>query len=217
MKTMSEFQFQSGPTIAFAGDSITDCGRRAEAAPYGTGYVRFAIELITARYPDRKLTYVNAGIGGNTVVDLRGRWEDDVLSHDPDWLTVLIGINDLHRTMDQTPTAVPVEQFAVTYEEILREAKERSNPQLVLLDPFYMIRPEDADERQRTVLAMLPEYIAVVDKLCETFGARHITTHVLFERHLSHRPAATFCAEPVHPNSAGHHVIANALLEAVGW
>ncbi len=95
---MSEFLFQHGQKVLFIGDSITDCGRRAEHAPFGAGYVKLAIDLITARYPDRHITYLNEGIGGNTVEDLHARWHDDVLVHQPHWLSVKIGINDLHRT-----------------------------------------------------------------------------------------------------------------------
>jgi len=179
--------------------------------------VRQSIELITARYPERDLTYVNAGIGGNTVMNLRARWDEEMLAHNPDWLTVLIGINDLHRTMNNTPEAVPVEQFETVYREILNEAKERCNPKLVLLDPFYLLRPEDANEQQRQVLDLLPGYLDVVKKMTTEFGARRINTHDLFQKHLRYRPANAFCAEPVHPNPAGHHIIALALLEELGW
>src|SRR4051812_47492548 len=100
------FLIQDTQTVVFAGDSITDCGRRAEHAPFGSGYVRQTIDLITARYPERRITFWNEGIGGNTVEDLRNRWLDDVIRHQPDWLCVKIGINDLHRTLRSTPEAV---------------------------------------------------------------------------------------------------------------
>lgn len=214
---MSDFQIQSGQTVVFAGDSITDCGRRGDAAPYGVGYVRQCIELITARYPERDLSYFNAGIGGNTVLDLQGRWDTEMLAHNPDWLTVLIGINDLHRSFNATPEAVPVDRFEAVYREILQRAKDHCNPKLVLLDPFYLIQPEDANEQQQKVLAMLPDYIAVARKMAQEFGALHVPMHDLYQQHLQRRPAETFCPEPVHPNPAGHHVMALALLEALGW
>src|SRR5712691_10847955 len=106
---MAGFAFQDGQTVLFIGDSITYCDRRGAAAPFGTGYVKAAIDLITARYPERRLQFVNEGISGNTVQDLRGRWETDVVAHRPDWLSIKIGINDLHRALDETPQAVPPE------------------------------------------------------------------------------------------------------------
>jgi len=92
---LAELAVKDGETIVFAGDSITDCGRRGEYAPLGNGYVHMFNCLILAKYPERRIRVVNVGIGGNTVLDLRNRWEDDVLSLEPDWVSVLIGINDL--------------------------------------------------------------------------------------------------------------------------
>ena len=64
---MSNLLFQSGEKVLFIGDSITDCGRRGDHAPLGHGYVRKVTELITAKYPERDIAYVNKGIGGDIV------------------------------------------------------------------------------------------------------------------------------------------------------
>ena len=124
---MADFAVQDGQTVVFIGDSITDCGRQGEQAPYGSGYVRLAIDLITARYPERQIRYLNRGISGNTVQDLRGRWQQDVIAHRPDWLCVKIGINDLHRTLDQTPQAVPPDPFERLYRECLESTRRETS------------------------------------------------------------------------------------------
>ncbi len=214
---MSEFRIQDGQCVVFIGDSITDAGRRAEHAPFGWGYVKLAIDLITARYPERNITYFNEGIGGNTVADLHARWEQDCLSHDPDWVTCMIGINDLHRVLRADETGVPVDRYEQLYREILTQLKDRTGASVVLLDPFYICTREEAGEWENQVLDLLAEYIAVVDKLAGEFEALHVRTHELFQRQLKHRPAETFCPEPVHPNPTGHMVIAHGLLEVLGW
>lgn len=213
---MSDFLWQNGQTIVFAGDSITDTGRRADNAPYGIGYVRQTIELITARYPERKLTYFNEGIGGNTVVDLQNRWHDDVLRHKPDWVTVKIGINDLHRFMNQTETQVSPQRFEEGYRDILTRTRE-SGAQIVLIDPFYISTDTASGQLRSRVLELLPEYIAVVRQMAREFETLHVATHELLQRQLEFRPADYFCPEPVHPYSSGHHVIAHGLLQAIGW
>ncbi|MBI3945168.1 MAG: SGNH/GDSL hydrolase family protein [Armatimonadetes bacterium] len=214
---MSDFVFGHGQKVVFIGDSITDCGRRGEHAPFGTGYVKLAIDLITARYPERRIAFLNEGIGGNTVEDLRNRWSDDVLVHRPDWLSVKIGINDLHRTLAGAPTAVPPERFAALYREVLERARDAFAPRLILIDPFYMSTESDARSHRGRVLALLPEYLAVVRRFAEEFGAIHVRTHEAFQEQLRHRPADAFCPEPVHPNVSGHLVIAHALLRKLGW
>ncbi len=82
-------QFKPQQKIVFIGDSITDCGRRGAAEPFGSGYVSIARALL-ARYPELGLQFVNKGIGGNTVRDLAARWEQDVVAERPDWLSVMM-------------------------------------------------------------------------------------------------------------------------------
>ena len=211
---MSELCIAGGQTMVLIGDSITDCGRRAEAAPLGSGYVALFTDLVMAKYPERQIRFVNTGIGGNTVLDLAERWEADALAHRPDWLAVMIGINDLHRTLDGV-FDIPPARFRELYTALLERVRDEASAQLVLLDPFYMITEAEANHRQRTVLDMLPGYLAVVRDLAEQFGARRVRTHEMFQRQLRHRPFRTFCAEPVHPNRTGHVLIAAELLRTL--
>lgn len=214
---MPQFAIQDGQTVVFIGDSITDCGRRGEQAPYGNGYVKAAIDLMTARYPERRITFHNEGIGGNTVEDLRNRWHDDVLVHQPDWLTIKIGINDLHRHLDGGVYAISPERYEQLYREILQITKEKTNARVVLIDPFYLSTDTDPGSRRGTVNSLLPAYLSVVDQLAGEFQALHVRTHKLFAEQLRHRAADWFCAEPVHPCQSGHIVIALGLLEVWGW
>ena len=213
---MSDLALQDGQTMVLIGDSITDCGRRAERAPYGDGYVSLLIEMITARRPERQISYINRGIGGDRVTGLRGRWEEDVLAHQPDWLSIMIGINDLHSHLGDPISGVDPALYRECYDNILARTRERTPAQIVLLEPFYIITADAADEHQSRVLAIIPEYIATVHDMSEKHGTRLVTTHEAFQGHLNFRPAERFCPEPVHPNRTGHMVIAWELLKALG-
>jgi len=74
-------RIKDGSKIVFIGDSITDCGRRdPQSEGLGVhGYVRIFSEMMTTREPQKKVEILNRGIGGNTVDDLRARWNEDVL------------------------------------------------------------------------------------------------------------------------------------------
>src|SRR6478609_140419 len=101
--------FEKSQHILFAGDSITDAGRRDEAPPFGDGYVRKVVDLLVARYPELSLRFSNRGISGDTTRDLLARWDKDVVTAHPDWLSVFIGINDVWRHFGSTPQdAVPL-------------------------------------------------------------------------------------------------------------
>lgn len=213
---MSDFQFQSGQTVVFTGDSITDCGRRGDQAPFGNGYVARAIELIGARYPERDIKFVNTGIGGNTVQNLRDRWQDDVLAFKPHWVSIKIGINDLHRTLHSTPEATPPDVYEKTYRGILGRTRE-IGARVILIDPFYISTETHTDSFRKKVLDFLPEYLNIVETLAKEFEALHVHTHELFQKQLKYHPAEYFCPEPVHPYTSGHIVIAHGVLNALGW
>jgi len=204
-----------GQTVVFTGDSITDCGRRAANAPLGDGYVSMVVALATAANPDRRITFINTGIGGDVSTGLRDRWTDDVLVHRPDWVSVLIGINDLHRTLRGSPEAVAPEAYRAACENCLRRTAENTSAKIVLMEPFYMSRETTPDSWRGRVLAALEAYRAAIADLAEQFGAIHVRLHEMFQEVLRHRPADVVCPEPVHPNHTGHLMIARAWLKAV--
>ena len=73
---MGAFPVKSGQLFLLIGDSITDCGRRGDSAPYGDGYVSLFRDLVIARHPERDIRWLNRGIGGNRVTNLYDRWDD---------------------------------------------------------------------------------------------------------------------------------------------
>lgn len=212
---MGDFLVQDGQTYVFQGDSITDAGRRGAAAPFGSGYAKLTIDLVTAKYPERRITWINRGIGGNRVTQLAERWTDDTIRHEPDWVSILIGINDVHSVLRGGEPVVPVELYEEKYEEILTRTRDEAGAQVLLLDPFYISAERHPGSWRAVVLDALPAYIDVVHRLAAKFGCRHIATHELFARHLQYREAEDFCPEPVHPGPAGHMIIANAIVEAL--
>lgn len=208
-------RIRSGQTVLFIGDSITDCGRRGPEAPLGSGYVKMFTEMLIVRHPGTAVTVVNKGIGGDTVTGLRDRWHDDVIRNRPNWLSVKIGINDLHGTLRQDPDPIPPERYREAYDDILRRTRERlPRCKLLLIDPFYISTETDPTSFRSSVLEILPRYLRVVRDMSRKYGALHVRTHEVFRRLLKTHEPDVFCAEPVHPNHTGHFVIADAVYDA---
>ena len=207
---------QSGQTLLFIGDSITDCGRRGAERPLGNGYVKLFNDLLTLREPKKKVTIINKGIGGDTVVGLRNRWQDDVLRHKPDWLSIKIGINDLHRTLRNNAEPIPPKLYQEAYNDILaRTAKTLPRCKVLLIEPFYISTERSATSFRRAALDTIPEYIRIVRKMSRRYGTRLVRTHEMFQKLLASHEADTFCPEPVHPNQTGHLTIAEAVYAAL--
>ena len=81
--------------ILFQGDSITDCGRSREADhAMGNGYATFVGGALAAKEPYAYQFY-NRGISGNRVVDLYARMKIDMINLKPDYMSLLIGVNDV--------------------------------------------------------------------------------------------------------------------------
>jgi len=212
------FAIKPGSTVLFTGDSITDAGRRDNHFPLGQGYVRMITDLINARYTQHKLTYINTGISGNTVRDLHGRWTDDVIRHQPDWLSIMIGINDVHRWVHNVAgQSVTPEEYADLYPKILDRVKKETKAQLVLIEPFYMSIDHDSDSYRSNIIEKLKAYQKTAEKLARQHKARYVRFHHMFQKLLKIHAADKFCPEPVHPNLSGHLTMAHEWLKVMGW
>jgi lysophospholipase L1-like esterase len=213
---MMTVKIKNNDSILFIGDSITDCDRRDVNRPLGNGYVKLFNDLMIVREPAKGITIINKGIGGSTVKDLQNRWYDDVLRHKPDWLSIKIGINDLHRYIAKTSENVNPEEFIASYDDILSQTKQKL-PQckILLIEPFYISNETSKTSFRHDVLKLIPEYISVVRKMHQKYRTRIINTHTLFSKLLKYYENDTFCQEPVHPNSTGHLVIAEAVYSAL--
>ncbi len=209
-------KLKSGQTILFIGDSITDCGRRSPDAPLGHGYVKFFHDFLRIREPQKQVTVLNKGVSGNRITQIQERWTDDVLRYRPHWLSVKIGINDLHSFRRNVDGAVSPELFETVYDEILaRTRKHLPRTRILLIDPFYISRETSKHSFRRTVLDTLPAYLHVVAKMSKKYRTRRIKTHERFQALLKYCEPEEFCPEPVHPNCTGHLVLAEAVYEAL--
>ncbi len=209
-------QIRNGQKVLFIGDSITDCGRRDSQRPLGNGYVRMWADLMIIRDPAKRVEIINKGISGDNVVGLRNRWTDDVLRNRPDWLSIKIGINDLHGCIFSGRKELSPRMYEVAYREILERTRQAlPKCRILLVDPFYISRDTAPTSQRKQVLDSMPDYLSVVDRLSRTFNARHVKTHERFGRLLKYYELDTFCAEPVHPNATGHLAIAEAIYEVL--
>lgn len=198
--------------VLFQGDSITDAGRvRTDDSDLGQGYAMMAASLFTARYPEKEVTFLNRGISGDRVINLQQRWQEDCLDLKPTWVSILIGINDCWRRFDQNEETT-ADQFAQSYREVLQRTTETVGANLILLEPFVLPYPVD---RKRWREDLDPK-IHAVRELAREFQALYIPLDGLFAQAAAKRQPSFWAADGVHPSLAGHALIANAWLAAVG-
>ncbi len=203
--------------LVMIGDSITDAGRAQPVGEglggaLGSGYVSLVDALLGAAYPELGIRVVNMGTGGHTVRDLQARWQPDVLNQKPDWLSIMIGINDVWRQFDsplRTETHVLPDEYERTLDALLSQTRPAVQ-NIVLLTPFY-IEPNHADAMR----ARMDEYGAIVRRLSEKHGTLFVDTQAAFDAVLMALYPATLAWDRVHPSLTGHMVLARAFLRTV--
>lgn len=208
---MTQPLIQENATVLFQGDSITDCWRdRQDPNDLGRGYAQMAAGWFGARYPERRVRFLNRGVGGDRVRDLRARWEQDALALRPDWVSILIGINDVWHTVT-AGEPLPFEEIRDGMREILTRTRERTAARLILLEPFLVpAEPQDA-RRER-----LDRVIHLLRELAREFGAIYVPLDGLFAAACARREPEFWAPDCVHPSPAGHALIARAFLSALG-
>ncbi|MBT3274822.1 MAG: SGNH/GDSL hydrolase family protein [Spirochaetales bacterium] len=209
-------KIDTNTTLLFIGDSITDTGRVhpvGERDGLGDGYVSITDGLLGAHYPERKIRVLNTGISGNRITDLKERWSRDVLALKPDWLSIMIGINDVWRQFDNPlmSAQVEIEMFESVYIELIEQTLP-SLKGLILLTPYF-IEPNREDDMR----VQMDAYGMVVRGLAAKYGALFGDTQAAFDRYLEYNPTQTLCGDRVHPNRKGHSIITSSFLNAVGF
>ncbi len=209
-------------TLLFIGDSITSSARdfsqngEGNDAAFGDGYVRIIKSMLDAFYTERDIRVINMGVGGHTIRDLAARWQSDVIDRQPDWLSIMIGINDVWRQFDaplRPEKHVPPDEFKATYRQLLDSVRE-SLPGLhglVIASP-YVISPPDDPMRRR-----MDEYAGIAREIAEAYDAIYVDTQAPFDTYLKHRHPNDLCWDRIHPRNAGHMLIAHAWLSQLGF
>ena len=205
--------------LLMIGDSITDVDRarpvgEGSGDALGKGYVNLVDALLTAVYPEHPIRIVNQGVSGNTVRHLKERWQTDVLDLTPDWVSVMIGTNDVWRQFDaprQPEKAVLIDEYEATLDALVVKTLQTAKG-MVLMTPFYL-EPNKSDPMR----AAMDRYGAVVKKIAAARGTLFVDTQAAFEKALSAYYSVVLARDRVHPSLAGHMLLARAFVNTLGF
>ena len=208
---------ESDSKLVMIGDSITDTGRARPVGDgpfdaWGNGYVNLVGAMLGACRPERRIRVINVGVGGDTVRHLEARWQTDVLDLEPDWLSIMIGINDVWRRFDAPlcpERRVPLDEYRTTLERLVAGVRPALKG-LVLITPYF-IEPNQAD----LMRAEMDLYGQAVAEIAGRHDALLVDVQAAFDDLLRHTHPMALARDRVHPNTTGHAVIARAFLKAV--
>lgn len=206
--------FNKFDRIVFAGDSVTDMGSQNPVGEcfnnLGDGFVRSTENLLAAIYPETPVRVTNSGISGNTSRDLLARYDRDVLDLKPDWINILIGINDVWRQFDAPAFDrdwVLPEEYERNVESMIVKSKDKVKG-IFIMTPYFMEPCREDKMRIR-----MDEYADICRMLAKKHGCTLIDLQEMFDKYFEVRHSASIAWDRVHPNRTGAMLIARELLK----
>ena len=217
-KAEGDFALRDGDRVLFYGDSITE--QRL--------YTTYVEHYVLTHYPERRITFINTGWGGDQVtrnecVPCRGvgglaRIKRDVIDHQPTVVTLLFGMNDgRYYDFDEPTMKVYIDGLTAIIQEIKAKTKAR----------IYVMTPTVYDGTRNTPWSHTTRYNDVLDRYSEAakqIAAReqlpvidlHAITVDALMRAKKDDPSYTFLPDGVHPQEDGQLVMATEILRAWG-
>jgi lysophospholipase L1-like esterase len=212
-KLVEKIELNDGDTLVFLGDSIT----------HQCLYTQYVEDYFYTRYPQKKIRFHNAGVGGDRAADALARFDQDVAAFKPKYVTVLLGMND-GSYGQWTP-----EMFA-TYEKDMTALIERIrsigavpvlmtptmyDTRAALLKPSAK-RPADhpVNKYYNASLAYLGAWVreqAINQGLGFVDMYNPLNNLTIAQRKAD--PDFTFIADAVHPAADGQFIMAYSILE----
>ena len=220
-------RFLHGQLVAFLGDSITEhlvavndwMETQADGLPpVGTsvcvdrhehrGWTAILANRIHLSYPERRVRYINAGIGGNSSRQMLARLEADILAHRPQWLLLSAGVVEVRRTYqpDRAQDRVSLDEYVDNLTTMTTGALH-SDIQVVLLEPTPHTRPVKDGPPHVTleeVNNLTRQYATAMMQVARNVGVGFVPLFEKFldvERRLAGE--ASLFADEVHLNARG--------------
>jgi endoglucanase len=217
----SELPFEEGSRICFVGNSITHSGE------FHHNLLLFHI----TRFPYHPVLFYNCGISGDVTGGVLQRMNDDILVHRPTHAVIMLGMNDVKRSLYATkPTSdadtirsreTAINTYKTNLEKIVEIFLSR-NIRVILQKPSYY---------DQTVGVSAPNNLGVNDalKICTDFidelSLKYklstvdywtIMTGIAKEKQKTDPAFSLNRPDRVHPVSAGHLVMSYQFLKSAG-
>ena len=144
---------------------------------------------------------------GNRIVDLNWRVKDDVWVHNPDLVSILIGINDVWQGIE-LGKGVDLPTFEKEYRLLLENTKRQlPNVKFILCEPFVLTG--SATEEKYEDFLEVKKYAAVVEKLASEYGFPFVALQDKFDEAAEKYGTLHYLYDGVHPDVAGGKLIAD--------
>lgn len=203
-------------TFLFQGDSITDANRvddNQDNFGLGCGYA-FLLASEVERNNKGKIKFVNRGNSGDRITDVYVRIKEDIINLKPDYMSILIGVNDVSHELTMNCGVKP-EKFKKIYKMLIEEIKEElPEIKIIILEPFVL--KGSATEKLWDNFNSEVKKLAVASKqIADEYNLKFVPLQDEFDRASTDGDTRFWSVDGVHPTSAGHQIIKEELQKAI--
>ena len=208
-------------TILFQGDSITDAGRsRKDLESSGEGYALLVKSQLGYENPG-KYTFHNRGASGDRIVDVYARMKKDIINLAPDYISILLGVNDVWHEIDfGGPNGVDADKYEKIYGMLIEEIQE-ALPQvkIMIMEPFCLRasateNTEEQPNRWDYFTTEVKKRAERAKKVAEKYHLTFVPLQEKFDEVAKCAENAYWLKDGVHPTPMGHELIKREWLNA---
>lgn len=203
--------------ILFQGDSITDCYRPRDDDRYlGSGYPELVCGEMQYKYGG-EYEFLNQGISGNRVTDLFVRIKSDIINLKPDYVSILIGVNDVWHEIESN-NGVSTDCYEKIYSMLIETLlSELPDMKIMIMEPFVSeyiatCSNEEHPHRWETFYKDVLEKAAAAKRISQKYNLPFIPLQKKFDDAVEKIGTESITTDGVHPTPGGHRLIATEWL-----
>ena len=177
----------------------------------GFGYATLVAGALGLAEP-YQYDFINKGISGNRIVDLYARIKKDTINLKPDYLSILIGVNDVWHEVAEC-NGVDAEKFEMVYGLLIEELKAAlPDLKIMILEPFTLpgdaTDPKDKPEHYASLRKEVELRAQAAKRVAEKYGLVFVPLQKLLDEANVTTPLRGYWLwDGVHPTAAGHELI----------
>ncbi|WP_437185486.1 SGNH/GDSL hydrolase family protein [Planctomicrobium sp. SH668] len=209
-RAVSKVELNDGDSFVFLGDSIT----------HQCLYTQYVENYFYTHFPQLRLNIHNAGVSGARAWDALARFDQDVASYKPKYVTILLGMNDAsYRPYDEAT----FQTYSKDMSEVIAKIQAIGAQPIPMSPTMYDARAmrannyrnfnEETNSLYNSVLAFYGAWlreVAFEKKL--NFVDMHTPLNQLTSQQRETDPSFTLIRDAIHPDAPGQVVMAVSLL-----
>ncbi len=203
-------------TFLFQGDSITDANRDDENNDnfgLGCGYA-----LLTAADFERnrkgEMKFINRGVSGDRITDVYARIREDIINLKPDYMSILIGVNDVSHELTMH-CGNPPEKFEKIYSMLLDEVTDAlPDIKIIIMEPF-VLKGSATAEKWEQFSCEVKKLAETSKSIAEKYGFAFVPLQNIFDEASADGDTRNWSVDGIHPTAAGHQLIKEELAKEI--